>query len=298
MTNTPLISVVIGTFNQIRVLELVLDEYVNQTLPASQFEVIVVDSSSTDGTSEFLMGYAPSYPFKAIIQPNTGKASARNRAVQEARGDIILVTDADMIPHPSLLELHLSAHRKTSQSTCFEGTTMNMTELHWPVVQEKLYPYITRPYASGAKLGWYYFLTGNLSLPKSLFLQENGFDKVFIGYGWEDLELGYRLSLKKVPLFYLKEAINYHYHVVTQEEEISRCEKKGESAKLFVEKHPELATFLGLNPLSKWVFKRIYPEGKVVTWIRQNCFERPTGWRHGFGFWFLKEYYYLCGILK
>ena len=135
-------------------------------------------------------------------------------------------------------------------------------------------------------------------MPKALFLQQNGFDKAFIGYGWEDLELGYRLSLKKVPLLYLKEAINYHYHVVTPAEEVSRCEKKGESAKIFVEKHPELALFLGLNPVSKLVFKCLSPHGAILKWIRKHGFERPSGLRHRFGFWFLKEYYYLCGILK
>lgn len=293
----PLISVVIGTFNQKDVLARILDAYNNQTLPKDAFEVIVVDSSSTDGSSEFLLSYSPSYKFNPIVQPNTGKASARNRGVREAKSDIILITDADMIPHPHLLETHVKAHQKAQQPSCFEGVTMNMTELHWPIEEKKLYPYITRTYQTLDKLGWYYFLTGNLSMPKALFLAENGFDQAFKGYGWEDLELGYRLSLKKVPLLYLKHAVNYHYHVVTHAEEVSRCEKKGESAKIFVQKHPELALFLGLNPLSKWVFKRLYPEGKVVQWIRKHCFDRPKGLRHRFGFWFLKEYYYLCGIL-
>ena len=74
---------------------------------------------------------------------------------------------------------------------------------------------------SGSKLGWYYFLTGNISFPKALFMQENGFNEVFMSYGWEDIELGYRLEQKKVPLRYLKSAVNYHYHVISKKKKLS-----------------------------------------------------------------------------
>ena len=296
MTPPIQISVVIGTFNQAPVLERVLEGYNDQTCPLELFEVIVVDSGSTDGTATLFSQFDALFQFHGIIQENQGKSGARNRGVAESNSDIIIITDADMIPGPDFIATHIKAHQSASTATCFEGVTLNMTELHWPPQPAKVFPYIPRSLADGASLGWYYFLTGNLSFPKSLFTEENGFDMEFLGYGWEDLELGYRLQQKKVPLRYLKSAINYHYHVVSENDEIKRNVKKGESAQIMLRKHPELKWFLGLNPLSVWVYRTTSPTGWLIrTMTRWH--EGTPGWTHRFGTWFLKEYYYLSGLL-
>ena len=161
-----------------------------------------------------------------------------------------------------------------------------------------LSPYIKRNYKNKKKLGWFYFLTGNISFPKALYLREGGLSKDFLGYGWEDLELGYRLSKKKIPLIYLKNAINYHYHVITKDEEIERNIKKGESAKVFLKKHPELKWFLGLNPVSTFIFPKIKENGLFYNVIKDRCYASSNRILHDFGFWFLKEFYYLRGILS
>ncbi len=296
MTPPIQISVVIGTFNQASVLERVLDGYNEQTCAPDLFEVIVVDSGSTDGTAALFSQFSAKFRFRGIIQENQGKSGARNRGVQESLSDTIIITDADMIPAPDFIATHVNAQQSASTPTCFEGVTLNMTELHWPPQPSKVYPYITRSIADGASLGWYYFLTGNLSFPKALFTAENGFDMDFLGYGWEDLELGYRLQQKKIPLRYLKSAINYHYHVVSENDEIKRNIKKGESAQIMLRKHPELKWFLGLNPLSVMVYRATSPTGRLIRTMTQWHEGRP-GMAHRFGTWFLKEYYYLSGLL-
>jgi len=291
------ISVVIGTLNQREVLEKVLLSFDEQTLPKDQFEVIVVDSSSTDSTASFLAQFKPQYKFRYTIQPNQGKAAARNRGAKEAQAPILLITDADMIAHPELLETHVKAHQFAKKATCFEGLTFNMDRLAWPVTQAQLTPYIQRDLKPFSKLGWYYFLTGNLSLPKAVFDTFEGFNELFKGYGWEDLELGYRLSKKNIPLIYLKQAVNYHYHVVSELDEMSRNVAKGQSARIFLNLHPELKWFLGLNPISRWVFPAIKPHHFIYK-KAQEWFERPThDKRRRFGAWFLKEHAYLKGVL-
>ncbi|NBV42978.1 glycosyltransferase, partial [bacterium] len=176
------ISVIIGTYNQVEVLSKVLDGYKRQSLPSEQFEVIVVDSGSKDGTADLLASFSADFQFKGIVQENRGKSGARNRAASEAQGNYLIITDADMIPDEQFVETHLRSHQATNRATCFEGITYNMTELHWPPDPKKIYAYIRRNYSSGKSLGWFYFLTGNLSLPKSLFDSENGFDESFVGY--------------------------------------------------------------------------------------------------------------------
>ncbi|MGE4169661.1 MAG: glycosyltransferase family 2 protein [Candidatus Margulisiibacteriota bacterium] len=293
----PKISIIIGTFNQCEVLERVLTAYQTQTMDPQHFEVVVVDSGSSDGTHALFGRFKPAFRLNAIIQQNKGKAAARNRAVAEASGEIIIITDADMIPDPNFVATHWEAHQNSAKVQCFEGRTFNMNYLHWPPIPNEIYPYIKRNYAEMAPLGWYYFLTGNVSLPKSVFMEEGGFDTDFTGYGWEDLELGYRLFQKKIPLSYLKSAVNYHYHVVHDQDEIARNEKKGESALVMLQKHPELKWFLGLNPLSVVVFRWLEKQPSRLNWFEKSGLASSNPWVKRFSHWLLGEFSYLKGLL-
>ena len=241
------VSVIMGALNQKETLEKVLPYYENQTFPKEFFEVVIVDSTSNDGSKEFFDAYTSTVNIHFHIKENKGKAAARNSAVALSTGDIIIVTDADMIPDKNFVKAHYEAHQRLQKPACFEGLAWNLDSYNWPPKQSSLSPQVGKDRRHLSKLGWFYFLTGNLSISRSLFNSENGFNELFLGYGWEDLELGYRLHKKKVPLYYLKTAINFHYHVITNDDEIRRNIKKGESAKIFLDLHPELKLFLGLN---------------------------------------------------
>jgi len=292
----PVVSVVLGTYNQKEILKRVLDAYQEQTI-GNNFEVIVVDSSSTDGTAELLKTYSAKFSFKPIIQANKGKANARNRGVKEAASDLIIITDSDMIADPGFIKAHVDAHQDAEEKPlCFEGVTYDMAHLHWPPEKEFIHPYIKPNYPDRKKLGFYYFLTGNISFPKSVFEEAGGFSEDFLGYGWEDIELGYRLSRQKIPLYYLKSAINYHYHVVLADDAIDRHYAKGESARIMLQKHPKLSLYLGINPATKWVHRHIPKDGKFYNWMKKN-YDSPSPWRHKIGHYFLKEHNYLRGLL-
>ena len=293
----PKLSVVIGTYNQCEILKFVLPFYEQQAAKFDDYEVIVVDSTSSDGSVEFLESYQPKFQFQYKIQENSGKAGARNTAAQMARGQVLLITDADMIPSESFIQGHLAAHASSKTPACFEGLAWNMKQLQWPVNPGELSPQVGKHPAHMARLGWYYFLTGNVSISKDLFWKNKGFNEIFKGYGWEDLELGYRLQKQGVPLFYLKTSVNYHYHVITEDEEIARNEHKGASALVLLKLHPELKWFLGMNPLSCWVFPQIKKESALYAFF-ERAYKKNWPLLNRIGAWFLKEYAYLKGALK
>ena len=94
---TPVISVVIPTFNRRETLERVLPLLANQTLPADQYELLLCDSGSTDGTAELLAELA--IPNLRHIRPteNRGRSGARNAGIRGATGEFVLFTDADIL---------------------------------------------------------------------------------------------------------------------------------------------------------------------------------------------------------
>ncbi|MBI5700901.1 glycosyltransferase family 2 protein [Candidatus Saganbacteria bacterium] len=263
------LSVVIGTYNQKDNLKKVLESLFKQTLSPYFYEIIVVDSMSSDGTDimieEINSSRASRVSHPALLyirQENTGRPGARNRGINEAKGKIIFLTDADMLADANLLQEHLKVHGKKPNSA-FEGITINPDNK--PYIKEKIKPM--------QKLKFSYFLTGNLSIPRSIIKNAGVFDADFAGYGWEDIELGYRLSKLGVPLYYLPTAVNHHMHPVSQGEMFQRKYHMGKSAAVFYKKHPntEIKLFLGMNPLAQGIYRLIKRHPTLQKFIEEKA---------------------------
>lgn len=97
----PQVSIVMAVRNEERVLARKLGNLEALDYPSDRYEVIVVSDGSTDGTNEILMNQM-SPRLRALILPkHEGKASALNRGVQTARGEILIFTDARQVIEPS-----------------------------------------------------------------------------------------------------------------------------------------------------------------------------------------------------
>ncbi|MEO0071188.1 MAG: glycosyltransferase family 2 protein [candidate division WOR-3 bacterium] len=93
-----MISIVIPLYNKVQHIKRTLDSVLAQTY--QDFEVIVVNDGSTDGSEKIVAQYADPR-IRLINQENKGAAVARNRGVAEAKGDLIAFLDADdeWLPH-------------------------------------------------------------------------------------------------------------------------------------------------------------------------------------------------------
>jgi len=99
--NTPLVSVVITTYNRGPAIRPTIDSVLAQTL--QDFQIIVVDDGSTDDTPDVLRSYGDK--IQVIRQPNAWTGAARNRGLDAARGKYIAPLDHDDVWLPRKLEI-------------------------------------------------------------------------------------------------------------------------------------------------------------------------------------------------
>ncbi len=105
----PFISVIVAARNERTVIGTCLASLMNQYYPSELYEVIVVDDRSTDATEEVLKRFLEIWQNFSYVRIDTvpdglsPKKHALNAAVQKARGEIILQTDADCVARPGWL---------------------------------------------------------------------------------------------------------------------------------------------------------------------------------------------------
>ena len=107
MTEKPALSVVAPCFNEEGVLPAFLSR-VGAVLDrlGGTSEIVVVDDGSRDGTAqEVELRFADEPRVRLLRQPNGGKASALNRAIHDARGEILVGLDADTQIAPDCISL-------------------------------------------------------------------------------------------------------------------------------------------------------------------------------------------------
>lgn len=98
----PFFSIIVPAYNVAAYLPAALDSILAQEVAA--WECLCVDDGSTDGTAEVLQRYAAADArFRLFRQENAGVSVARNRALQEAKGEWLLFLDGDDLLAPGLL---------------------------------------------------------------------------------------------------------------------------------------------------------------------------------------------------
>ena len=106
MAYNPLISIIIPVYNTKRYLDETIGSVLKQTF--SNWELILVDDGSTDGSVDLIQCYCQKDArMKLVQQPNAGQGAARNNGVQQASGELIAFLDSDDLWVPEKLAKQL-----------------------------------------------------------------------------------------------------------------------------------------------------------------------------------------------
>jgi glycosyltransferase involved in cell wall biosynthesis len=121
MSYRPFISVVIPTFNRARQVQAALKSVLAQTY--REFEAIVVDDGSADGTGEAIQKLISPQSnggkqIRYFFQPNQGQSAARNKGIDEARGEWVAFLDSDDVWLPEKLEWQVRAIEQFKGKCC------------------------------------------------------------------------------------------------------------------------------------------------------------------------------------
>jgi len=230
----PRISVVIPTFNRSDLLRSTLESLAAQRCPGDRFEVVVSDDGSTDGTFDLCHEFREHLPLRFRYQQDAGfrAGAARNGGARLARAPLLAFLDTGTLAGPDFVEQHLQEHARgpaTGRAVAGyaygyrlfdptpklaealrDSTPAAVVERHghdpafWDWRHDTLAPigFDLRQFATP----WQVFWTMNCSVRAEDFWRAGGFEESYVGWGFEDMELGLRLFRAGVPIVFSRAA--------------------------------------------------------------------------------------------
>ena len=241
-------SVIMPSHNRGELLEYSLVYLLNQTI--DNYEIILIDDASTDGTDKIISKIKDFTPKQSQawygarksklryikLKHQSGPYVARNIGIKEAKGDIIIFTDSDVLAHPRFVEDHIKIHKRHDK-IILQGMVHHVKHPGW---------FSFRFYFPNA-IFFGLFVSQNTSVRKKYMLDVEGFDENLGGLiGFKDIEVG--LRLQKIGLKYLygiRTCMAYHVDKPYGRERLTEYFQKnyerGYSAACFVAKHGKLA---------------------------------------------------------
>lgn len=287
------ISIIIPTFNKRNFLKPCLFSLFNQTADKEDYEIIVVDDGSSDGTFELMQKTNPICSFRYYYfnrsDPNINRSGpARNIGISQSNGEIVLFIDSDMISSPDLIKSHIEAHKKKRNAVI--GIRKYLYERDSEFLKSN--PEVVNDFKKCLNFQniiderepifnlfndnfnemiapWDLFYTCNASVRKEDIEQVGGFDDCFIYWGTEDKDLAYRLFKDGINIKLERKAVAFHlYHSNFSISDFSQYKKIRYNKEKFYKKY--------LDPTIKLIYEHIFTENpfneiKVGYLCNNNC---------------------------
>lgn len=211
----PRVSVIIVSYNKKELLGETLAGLRRQSF--RDFEIIVVDNASTDGSAEFV---AATFPDARLIvsNENTGFAKGNNIGIESARGEFIAFLNNDAVPEKTWLSELLDAAARHPEAGFFASRVLRQED---PTRLDTAGDGITfagtayrrghlQPAMDYAREEFIFGASGSAAFYRRSVLEEIGlFDEDFFAV-YEDVDLSFRAQLAGYKCRYVPTAIVYH----------------------------------------------------------------------------------------
>lgn len=228
-------SLILPTYNQCERLFIVLETLKKQNYPITDFEVIVIDDGSNDSTYDMMQQYKATYKLLYIRNDkNMGRSYSRNIGAGNANSSLLIFMDSDRIPTKNFILEHEKYHRLKSVvigmpielfMKYIENNVdqiINDYDINYEHLLHKCryfnFAQVIRKIYKGdgmtnSKVAWMSLFSCNFSIEKQSFEKIGGFDETFLEWGFENMDLGYRLINNGYKFILNPYAYNIHlYH--------------------------------------------------------------------------------------
>jgi 1,2-diacylglycerol 3-beta-glucosyltransferase len=178
-TSNSFVSVIIAARNEQSNIAYCLESVAHQTYPVSSYEIIVANDGSTDATKDICLEFIQRYPQIKLLHVQEdkylrGKANALAQGIDAAKGEIILITDADCTVPTTWIEQ--TANRYTADIGLIGGFTLQKAETPFEGMQSLDWAFILGVASATAGLNQPLGSIGNnLSFRKSAYDQIGGY---------------------------------------------------------------------------------------------------------------------------
>ena len=209
------ISVGIATYNRSKFLKETVMYIINQN-EESVIEIIIVDQTPDKETTDDLKAYFGALNFKInyIIQTKPEVCRARNTIILNAKGDIVIFFDDDVILGDQCISSHLSAYNYEGIKSCIghihhrkPSFNVNSLDIGNPRIGTE------NMIGDDASLDLNYqgvSISCNQSFDRNILIELGGFDENFVGGYYEDADLGLRLKRSGYKIAFHPEAMVVH----------------------------------------------------------------------------------------
>ncbi|HSA99264.1 MAG TPA: glycosyltransferase, partial [Anaerolineales bacterium] len=112
---SPKVSIIVPCYNEQSTIHLLLGALREQTYPRAEMEVVIADGLSTDGTRDAIAAFQRDFPDLCVRVVENAKRfipSGANRAIEAARGEILIRLDGHSTPYPDYVEKSVKAHEE------------------------------------------------------------------------------------------------------------------------------------------------------------------------------------------
>jgi len=232
-----LASIVIPSRGGAGRLPTLLDALAAQDDPA--WEAIVVLDGDIDDSAGVVAAYEQELPVRSIVFPeNRGRVAALNAGFEAARGEVLIRCDDDLIPAPDYVHIHRTRH---DEGLCgLIGLPINqpVETPYWSAYGASAdEQFRAAAYRTPEHMTWR-FWGGNVSVPREVHEHVGGYSPAYRGYGYEDVDYGYRLHRVGIPIRLVPELETPHrMAAVTTRIRSDRAYESGAARRVFESRH-------------------------------------------------------------
>lgn len=209
----PDVSIIVPSYRGIDRLPALLDSFAMQEEGTPAFEVIVVVDGIDDGSVALVVAETRFDARPLLLPENRGRVGALNAGFAEARGDVLVRCDDDLVVPTGYVTAHARAHDGDDGPVAVVGLTRDI-HLDSPYARAYGLAAAQRSFehaSTRSEMQRWRHWAANCSIDRRTWEQVGPYDTAYRAYGWEDVDYGYRLHQAGVRMVHVPATDTEHH---------------------------------------------------------------------------------------